>query len=149
MPSTHVVVPTTTVEPVLVADVDLELDKAFRVRGPLLSVNEPDSYYQIVVNPAGALVELDRGAPRNQWFNWSSKAEVATRIADDHWTMEIRIPVTQDENDPLNQVVGRKPTQSLPWFVNVCRQRIRNSGSEFSAPQPDRFMRDDDAAFSQ
>ncbi len=102
----------------------------------ILLATESHSYYQIVVNPAGATIELDRGAPRNQWFNWSSKAEVATQIADDHWTAEIRIPITSDANDPLHQVVGRKPTKSLPWFVNVCRQRVRESGSEFSAFSP-------------
>jgi len=94
------------------------------------------SYYQLAINPAGALVDLDRGAPRNQWFNWSSKAEVATHIGDDHWSVEVRIPITQDANDPLHQVVGRKPTRSLPWFVNVCRQRIRDNASEHSAFSP-------------
>ncbi|MDE0866789.1 MAG: DUF4838 domain-containing protein [Rubripirellula sp.] len=94
------------------------------------------NYYQIVVNPAGALVDLDRGAPRNQWFGWSSQAEVATKIADDHWTLEVRLPISQDENDPLHQIIGRKPTKSLPWFVNVCRQRVRDNGSEFSAFSP-------------
>ncbi len=94
------------------------------------------SYYQLAINPAGALVDLDRGAPRSQWFNWSSKAEVATHIADDHWTVEVRIPITQDANDPLHQVVGHKPTQSLPWHINVCRQRIRDNGSEYSAFSP-------------
>ena len=93
-------------------------------------------YYQIAVNPAGALVNLDRGADRSKWTNWDSQAEVATHIADDHWTVEIRIPVTADENDPLHQVIGRKPTVSLPWFINVCRQRIRNEGSEYSAFSP-------------
>ncbi len=74
---------------------------------------ETDShcYYQIAVNPAGALVDLDRGAAKNAWYRWESQAEVATHVADDHWTVEIRIPVTDDENDPLNQVIGRKPTQ--------------------------------------
>jgi tetratricopeptide (TPR) repeat protein len=94
------------------------------------------SYYQIVVNPAGAFIDLDRGASRNNWFNWSSQAEIATHIADDHWTAEIRIPVTQDDNDPLHQVVGRRPTRSLPWHINVCRQRIRENGSEYSAFSP-------------
>jgi tetratricopeptide (TPR) repeat protein len=93
-------------------------------------------YYQIAVNPAGALVDLDRGADRNSWFRWESQAEVATQVADDHWTVEIRIPVTEDENDPLNQVVGRKPSQSLPWHFNICRQRIRENGSEHSAFSP-------------
>ncbi|MCB1229418.1 MAG: DUF4838 domain-containing protein [Verrucomicrobiae bacterium] len=93
-------------------------------------------YYQIAVNPAGALIDLDRGAEKSAWFRWESQAEVATQVADDHWTIEIRIPVTDDENDPLNQVVGRKPSQSLPWHFNVCRQRLRDNGSELSAFSP-------------
>jgi tetratricopeptide (TPR) repeat protein len=94
------------------------------------------TYYQIAVNPAGALVDLDRGANKNSRFRWESQAEVATHIAEDHWTVEIRIPVTDDENDPLNQVIGRKPSQSLPWHFNICRQRIRENGSEHSAFSP-------------
>jgi len=92
------------------------------------------SYYQIAVNPAGAIVDLDRSTGRQ--FDWDSQAEVATHVADDHWTVEIRIPVTEDENDPLHQVVGRKPSQSLPWHFNICRQRIRENGSEYSAFAP-------------
>lgn len=97
---------------------------------------ETHSYYQIAVSPNGHIVDLDRGAPRGQWFGWDSKAEVATHIADDHWTVEIRIPVTQDENDPLHQVIGRKPIQTLPWHINLCRQRIREDGQEHSAFSP-------------
>ncbi len=97
---------------------------------------ETHSYYQIAVSPAGHIVDLDRGAPRDQWFGWDSKAEVATQINADHWTVEIRIPVTQDENDPLHQVIGRKPTQSLPWHINLCRQRVREDGQELSALSP-------------
>lgn len=97
---------------------------------------ETHSYYQIAVSPSGHIVDLDRGAPRGQWFGWDSKAEVATHIADDHWTVEIRIPVTQDENDPLHQVIGRKPIQTLPWHINLCRQRIRDDGQEHSAFSP-------------
>ncbi|MBI2478922.1 MAG: DUF4838 domain-containing protein [Planctomycetia bacterium] len=97
---------------------------------------ESHSYYQIAISPVGHVVDLDRGAPKGQWFGWDSKAEVATYVADDHWTVEIRLPVTQDENDPLHQVVGRKPTQSLPWHINICRQRIRDDGAEYSALSP-------------
>lgn len=97
---------------------------------------ETHSYYQIAVSPNGALVDLDRGVPRGQQFGWNANAEVATEIADDHWTVEVRMPVTQDENDPLHQVIGRKPTQSLPWHVNICRQRIREDGAEYSALSP-------------
>ncbi len=97
---------------------------------------ETHSYYQIAISPAGHIVDLDRGAAKGQWFGWDSKAEVATHIADDHWTVEIRFPVTTDENDPLNQVIGRHPTQSLPWHINLCRQRIREDGQELSALSP-------------
>jgi tetratricopeptide (TPR) repeat protein len=48
----------------------------------------------------------------------------------------MRIPVTQDENDPLHLVIGRKPTQSLPWHINICRQRIRDGVVEASALSP-------------
>ncbi len=97
---------------------------------------ETHSYYSIAISPSGAIVDLDRGAPRGQWFGWDAKAEVATHIEDGHWDIEIRIPVTQDENDPLHQVIGRHPTQSLPWHVNLCRQRIREDGQELSALSP-------------
>ena len=102
----------------------------------ILLATEAHSYYQIAVNPSGALIDLDRGTERNNWFDWSSQAEVATHVANDQWTVEIRIPVTKDDNDPLHQVIGHKPTQSLPWHINICRQRIRTNGSEFSALSP-------------
>jgi hypothetical protein len=97
---------------------------------------ETHSYYQIAISPNGHVVDLDRGAPRSQWFGWDSKAEAATHIADDHWTVEISLPVTTDENDPLHQIIGRHPTQSLPWHINLCRQRIREDGQELSALSP-------------
>jgi tetratricopeptide (TPR) repeat protein len=102
----------------------------------ILIETDSHSYYQIAVNPAGAIIDLDRGADKSSRLAWSSQAQVAAQIADDHWTVEIRIPATQDENDPLHQVIGRKPTQSLPWHINVCRQRIRENGSEYSAFSP-------------
>ena len=102
----------------------------------VLLETESHSYYQLAVSPAGAVVDLDRGANRSSWFRWDAQAEVATHVADGYWTVEMRIPVTDDENDPLHQVIGRKPTSSLPWYFNVCRQRIRDNGAEYSAFSP-------------
>ncbi|MBI1311230.1 tetratricopeptide repeat protein [bacterium] len=102
----------------------------------VLIETEAHSYYQLAVNPSGALIDLDRGVSKDRWYEWASNAEVATHVADDHWSAEIRIPVTEDENDPLHQVVGHKPTQSLPWYFNICRQRIREHGTELSAFSP-------------
>lgn len=102
----------------------------------ILLQTETHSYYQIAVSPSGFVTDLDRGASKGQWFGWDSKADVATQVADGYWTIEARIPITQDENDPLHQVIGRKPTQSLPWHINICRQRIRDDGMEHSALSP-------------
>lgn len=102
----------------------------------ILIETESHSYYQIAVNPAGAIIDLDRGSPRKTWFAWDSRAEVATQVANDHWNVEIRIPVVQDGNDPLHQMIGHKPTKSLPWHVNICRQRVRDNGREYSAFSP-------------
>ena len=102
----------------------------------ILLDTDSHSYYQIAVNPAGALADLDRGAGKSSRFRWESQAEVATHVAADHWIVEIRIPVTDDDNDPLNHVIGRKPSQSLPWHFNVCRQRVRKNGTELSAISP-------------
>jgi tetratricopeptide (TPR) repeat protein len=102
----------------------------------VLLETESHSYYQIAVNPAGAVCHIDRGAPRASWSNWDSQAEVATRVTNGYWTVEMRIPVTRDENDPLHKVIGRKPTSSLPWHFNLCRQRVRDHGTEASAFSP-------------
>ena len=103
------------------------------------------TYYQIAVAPDGTVADLDRSAGREAWFSWDSQAEVATHIADDHWIVEMRIPITEDENDPLHQIIGSKPTKSLPWYLNLCRQRIREDGQEHSAFSPtgtDHFHRE-------
>jgi hypothetical protein len=102
----------------------------------ILIETESRSYYQIAISPSGAIADLDRSAPKGAWFSWDSQAEVATQIDDRGWTAEIRIPVTQDENDPLHQIIGHKPTLSLPWHINICRQRIRDNVTEASAFSP-------------
>jgi hypothetical protein len=102
----------------------------------ILLATDAHSYYQLAINPAGALVDLDRGVGKDSWATWESQAEIATHVADDHWTVEVRIPTTTDDVDPLHLVVGRKPTVSLPWYVNVCRQRERENGEERSALSP-------------
>ena len=102
----------------------------------ILLDNDAHHYYQLAINPAGALVDLDRGADKSAWFRWQSQAEVATYVGKGFWNIEIRIPVTTDKNDPLNQIIGRKPSASLPWHFNICRQRIRENGKEYSAFSP-------------
>jgi len=102
----------------------------------ILIETDSHSYYQIVVNPAGAVLDLDRAAPKANWFQWSSKAEVAAHVGEDYWSLEIRIPVTEDTQDPLHLVVGRRPSSALPWHFNLCRKRMRGKRVELSAFSP-------------
>ncbi|MEZ0257495.1 MAG: DUF4838 domain-containing protein [Chthoniobacter sp.] len=102
----------------------------------LLIETESHSYYQIAISPNGMITDLDRSTSRDKWFTWDSNAEVATHIEDDHWDIEVRLPITEDENDPLHQIIGHKPTVSLPWHVNICRQRLREDAAEYSALSP-------------
>jgi hypothetical protein len=102
----------------------------------ILLETDRHSYYQIAVNPAGAIIDMDRSMGKAKRLRWSSQAEVATHVADDHWIVEIGIPVTQDENDPYHQVIGNQPSIDLPWHINLCRQRVRDGGTEHSAFAP-------------
>jgi hypothetical protein len=95
------------------------------------------SYYQLVINPAGAFFDLDRKSGINS--KWSSGAKAAAFIGDGYWSAEIEIPITSENQEELNPdygVSGKAPTKTYPWFFNVCRQRIRKSGNEFSAFSP-------------
>ncbi len=85
------------------------------------------SYYQFAVNPAGAMLDVDRGQGINTL--WTSDAEVAVQRGEDSWTVEIRIPLadeSQADIDALNGMAGNKPSETYPWFFNVGRQRVRD-----------------------
>jgi hypothetical protein len=66
----------------------------------LLIETDQHSYYQIVLNPAGARIDLDRGVAKSKWYDWSSQAEVATHIGDDYWSVEMKLPITKSDEDP-------------------------------------------------
>ncbi len=114
----------------------------------LLIETDKHSYYQIVVNPAGAVMDLDRGASRAAWYGWSSQAEVAAHIGDGYWSVELRLPITASDEDPLHQVIGSRPFKarsddlatgkgtSLPWYFNLFRKRAGSADGETSAFSP-------------
>lgn len=99
------------------------------------------SYYQIAINPDGIITDLDRRDNGLTRFNtlWSSNAEVATSREDGRWNVEVRIPLAgagMDGIDPDNGVAGDQPTEDFPWYFNICRQRLRETGTEVSAFSP-------------
>jgi len=95
------------------------------------------AYYQITINAAGALIELDRDRGRPQW---ASEAESAVYRGTDFWSLEIRIPTTVETPegglDRRKRVEGKKPDAAAPWHFNVCRQRVRGKEIEHSAFSP-------------
>ncbi|MFC1454318.1 DUF4838 domain-containing protein [Verrucomicrobiota bacterium] len=90
------------------------------------------SYYQIAVNPKGAVADLDRDAAKSKWITWDAQAEVAVQEdeAAGTWSVEARIPFTPSSQDPLHEIIGPPPSKDHPWHFNICRQRIRNQGAE-------------------
>ena len=104
----------------------------------ILLETQSHSYYQITVNPAGAMVDADRNGGKIN-TKWSSGAEVAASIDDDGWSLEVRVPVLGNlagDVDPLNGVAGQRPTRTYPWLFNICRQRVRTQDTEISAFSP-------------
>ena len=116
----------------------------------LLIETDKHSYYQIVVNPAGAIIDLDRGVTLKQGraYEWSSQAEVAAHVGDDFWSVEIRLPVTTSDEDPLHQIIGNQPFEakaealatgkgtSLPWYFNLFRKRSGTDKVETTSFSP-------------
>ena len=95
------------------------------------------AYYQIVINPAGYLIDVDRQNRIDT--RWTSGATAAAQRDATSWTLEVRVPVAGPNAatvDPLNGVAGEKPTEDAPWYFNVCRQRKRATGSEPSGFSP-------------
>lgn len=103
----------------------------------LLIETQAHSYYQIAINPAGAMVDADRKAGIETL--WSSQAQAAAHVGEGFWSLEVRLPVAGDDAETLdlrNGIAGRRPSETYPWFINVCRQRVRANGNELSAFSP-------------
>jgi hypothetical protein len=103
----------------------------------LLIETQTHGFYQIAVNPAGLVLDVDHqdGAKPA----WSSGAQVAAFTGEGFWSVEMRLPVAGDLQatvDALNGIAGRKPAGTYPWYFNICRQRIRNGVAERVAFSP-------------
>ena len=93
------------------------------------------AYYRIVVNPAGALLDMAEG--NGEGARWASNAEVATHRGDGYWSLEARIPVVPEEEgamDPFHHIVyRRRPSSMWPWHFNIARARVRGEETQVSA----------------
>ncbi len=91
------------------------------------------SYYQIAISPNGAMMDIDRAVRNTRWM---SRAEIATHIGEEGWSVEMRIPVLNPEDGDADSsigVVGNRPTAADPWRINIGRQRIRDDAVDVLA----------------
>ncbi|MDF1810783.1 MAG: DUF4838 domain-containing protein [Verrucomicrobiales bacterium] len=105
----------------------------------ILIETQVHSWYQITINPSGAITDLSRGPGKTKNHQWNSNAEMVVHRGEDHWTAEIRLPnggPMAAEVDPDVGIAGRLPSGANPWYINVCRQRIRGKEVELSAWSP-------------
>jgi len=85
-----------------------------------------------------------KGRPELGWDGkldtlWDSGADVATHHGPDGWIIEVRLPAAGEnakDIDAHNRIAGRRPSETYPWFVNVCRQRVRDEQTELTAWSP-------------
>lgn len=104
----------------------------------LLIETSSRSYYEISVNPAGAVYDLDR-APGGRGEGWSSGAQVAVHRGADRWSIEMRLPIVGAEAftlDPTKGIDGARPKELFPWHFNLGRSRIRDGNIERTAFSP-------------
>ena len=103
----------------------------------ILLETQSHAYYQIAINPSGAVFDADRA--RGLRSLWDSGAEVGVHVGKNFWSLEVRFPVAdemQEENLPDQLVSGRRPTRGQPWYFNIGRKRVRGKGIERSMFSP-------------
>lgn len=103
----------------------------------ILLETQSNAYYQIVVSPNGKVMDLNRDGGFNT--TWNSNLRVATGQSEGAWVLEIAIPLADEQAatyDPTAGVAGRQPSEKFPWYINVCRQRLRGEERELSAYAP-------------
>jgi len=96
------------------------------------------SYYEISINPAGAVYDLDH-APGGKGVAWTSGAQLAVHRGADRWSIEMRLPIVGAEAftlHPTKGIDGAQPKDLFPWHLNLGRTRLRDSKTERTAFSP-------------
>jgi uncharacterized protein DUF4838 len=104
----------------------------------LLIESQSRNYYEIAINPSGAILEIDH-AEGGKGVKWTSGAQCAVHRGDKLWSIELRLPIVGEGAfvlDPLKGVDGPQPKDLFPWHFNLGRQRVRGSSIERTAYSP-------------
>lgn len=104
----------------------------------LLIETSSRSFYEMSINPAGAVYDIDH-APGGRGLAWSSGAQVAVHRGADRWSIEVRLPIVGAEAfvlDPTKGIDGDQPRELFPWYFNLGRTRVRDGKAERTAYSP-------------
>ena len=85
--------------------------------------HDHDSYYQVMVDITGQVVEDNYrqviGEPIDE--SWNSKAQAATQRLSDRWVVEIAVPRGSMQDGDVTPGAKRSGEAARPWGVNFCR----------------------------
>jgi len=101
----------------------------------LLIESQSRNYYEIAINPSGAILEIDH-AEGGKGVKWASGVQCAVHRGDNLWSIELRLPIVGEGAfvlDPLKGIDGSQPKDLFPWHFNLGRQRVRGSSIERTA----------------
>lgn len=89
------------------------------------------STFHLAINPNAAMYDSCSDAQMQPTGRgWNLNGQVATRRGEDHWTMELFIPIAS-----LGEG-AKRPTREEPWGINVCRTRFEDNRPQNSAISP-------------
>jgi hypothetical protein len=103
-------------------DLDICLDNSVELF--ISSGGDAGPYYQIIVNPAGSIADqkvLTQEGKKDFDFSWDSGAEVAVKINDKSWVVEMAIPL---------KGMNLEAKEGGSFFANFCRSRYLNADKQ-------------------
>lgn len=97
-----------------------------------------NSFYQISVSPSGSIVDFDRGDSFGGGLKWSSEIDYESKIDSKNgfWNIEMIIPISTSDQDPLHKIIGVPPKNNFSWYFNICKKYTSKNNTEFSALSP-------------
>lgn len=101
----------------------------------LLIETPSHTYYEIAIDPAGTLLDIDH-SEGGKGVKWTSGAQIAVHRDAAAWSIEMRLPIVGEGArtlDPLKGIDGNLPKDLFPWHFNLCRERHRKGQTERTA----------------
>lgn len=85
------------------------------------------SYYRFAINPEGLVLDSDESAKAD--INWNSLIQHRVTKTSKSWIVDLMIPSAVIGDNQNANIQGRLPTETFPWYFNLRRNRVNESGS--------------------